>query len=66
MSHGAVAAKVRRDKEARPDHYCSDPRCLWRLSSGPCPKHRKGSASAEEGVVDPPQPARNEALTPKA
>lgn len=36
-SYGAVAASVAADKAKRPSKYC--PKCLWRLSSGPCPKH---------------------------
>jgi len=44
VSHGSVAAKVRQEKEASPERFCSDPRCLWRLSSGPCPKHGKAPA----------------------
>ena len=38
-TYAAVAGRVRRSKEAYPERYCADPRCLWRLSSGPCPKH---------------------------
>lgn len=37
-THGSVAKKVREHKEAHPELYCSKPNCLWRLSSGPCPK----------------------------
>ena len=39
MNHHHVAARVRQNKEANPERYCSDKRCLWRLSSGECPKH---------------------------
>ncbi len=39
MSHGSVAKSVRLRKESRPKLYCANARCLWRLSSGPCPKH---------------------------
>lgn len=39
-THGAVAKAVRLHKQARPELYCDgNERCLWRLSSGPCPKH---------------------------
>jgi hypothetical protein len=38
-SHGQVAARVRADKDAHPERYCPERRCLWRLSSGPCPRH---------------------------
>lgn len=38
-SYGQVAAKVRKNKEANPERYCGNPRCLWNLASGPCPKH---------------------------
>lgn len=37
-TYAAVAGRVRRNREAHPDLYC--PKCLWRLSSGPCPTHR--------------------------
>lgn len=40
MTHGSVAAKVRAAKDKWPLRYCSDARCLWNLSHGPCPKHR--------------------------
>jgi hypothetical protein len=40
-SHGQVAASVRANKEKHPENYCSNPKCLWRTSSGPCPKHGK-------------------------
>jgi hypothetical protein len=30
---------VRQRKEAKPWLYCTDKKCLWSLSSGPCPKH---------------------------
>ena len=36
----SVARSVRQHKEKRPELYCAYPKCLWRLSSGPCPKHR--------------------------
>lgn len=38
-----TAAKVRKDKEAHPERYCRDPRCLWRVVTfqgiNPCRKH---------------------------
>lgn len=40
-SHGQVAASVRANKEKHPENYCSNPKCLWHTSSGPCPKHGK-------------------------
>lgn len=39
--HDSVAKRVRERKEKHPHLYCPHPRCLWRLSSGPCPKHMK-------------------------
>jgi hypothetical protein len=36
-----VAGDVRKAKEKHPENYCSNPKCLWRTSSGPCPKHGK-------------------------
>jgi hypothetical protein len=38
-SYGQVAAQVRRHKEAHPESYCGNARCLWNLASGSCPKH---------------------------
>lgn len=38
--HPAMAARL--NKEAHPERFCPDERCLWRLSSGPCPKHQGG------------------------
>lgn len=38
-SYGAVAASVAANKAKHPDKYCASPKCLWRLTSGPCPKH---------------------------
>ncbi len=45
MTRGQVAASVRRNKENHPERYCADPRCLWALRSGPCPKHKIGADS---------------------
>lgn len=44
-----TAQKVRLHKEKRPELYCSDKRCLWRVVrvSGeftPCRKHMKAEA----------------------
>jgi hypothetical protein len=39
MTHGSVAKKVRLSKEAHPERFCSAKGCLWRVSSGKCPKH---------------------------
>lgn len=39
MTHGSVAASVRRNKEDHPERYCHVPACLWRINSGPCRKH---------------------------
>lgn len=39
MTRGAVAAKVRENKERHPERYCSAKNCLWRVASGKCPKH---------------------------
>lgn len=39
--HGSVAKSVRLAKEARPDRYCRNPKCLWRTEGckKPCPRH---------------------------
>lgn len=34
-----VAARTRIEKEIHPERFCSEPRCLWALRSGPCPRH---------------------------
>lgn len=40
MSHASTAAAVRKAKESRPSDFCSNPRCLWRTSTGkPCRNH---------------------------
>jgi hypothetical protein len=38
-THGSAAKAARERKAAHPDKFCANARCLWRLSSGPCPKH---------------------------
>ncbi len=30
------------NKRDRPELFCPTPRCIWRLSSGPCPLHQGG------------------------
>jgi hypothetical protein len=35
--HPAKAARL--NKEAHPERYCPTKDCLWRASSGQCPKH---------------------------
>jgi hypothetical protein len=55
-THSQVAAKVRAEKEAHPERFCSDARCLWRThpelysykpirwrETTPCPKHRRNA-----------------------
>lgn len=39
MSHASVAARVRKEKDANPEKFCSKPSCLWRTGGGPCPRH---------------------------
>ncbi len=40
MTHGSVAKRVRENKAAHPERYCSGPKCLWRIEPGkPCPVH---------------------------
>ena len=42
-TRGGVAKRVRLDKEAHPENYCTNANCLWRTKSHdgfkPCPKH---------------------------
>jgi hypothetical protein len=45
MSHGIVANRERECKEAYPEGFCVTRSCLWRLSSGPCPKHGRAGKS---------------------
>lgn len=48
------AAKVRQEKEAHPERFCPDKRCLWRVQrmggDWPCPKHmaQRGSVPASQ------------------
>jgi hypothetical protein len=44
--HPAKAARLR--KEARPELFCPERSCLWKASSGICPKHH---ACAVEGTT---------------
>ena len=48
-SHGSVAKKVRLHKEEHPERYCPNSKCLWRLSSGNCPKHMRLTEAELEG-----------------
>lgn len=34
-----VAKSVRLKKEAHPENYCADRKCLWNLRSAPCSRH---------------------------
>jgi len=48
-THGSVAKSVRLDKEAHPDRYCPERRCLWRTETGfYCPNHGGERRSVEE------------------
>jgi hypothetical protein len=42
--HPAKAERLRKEKS--PERFCPHPNCLWRASSGLCPKHQ---AAAVEG-----------------
>ena len=49
------AASERKRKEKHPELFC--PKCLWRLASGPCPRHQSEarnqlSQDAREGYGD--------------
>ena len=35
--------------QAAPEKFCPDHRCLWRTSSGPCPRHAPGPDARVEG-----------------
>ena len=59
-----IAAKVRLEKEAHPERFCRDARCLWRvvtrLGPNPCPRHRYTTVTidplnpqAGTGIVTP-------------
>jgi hypothetical protein len=54
-----VQGDVRKNKEAHPEKYCSNAKCLWRASSGPCPKH-----SSKAGSGGNPAPLRT--ITPSS
>jgi hypothetical protein len=43
ITHGSVAAKVRKEKEAHPERFCPVRNCLWKIvtpwGASPCRKH---------------------------
>ena len=39
MTHGSVAASVRKQKEAHPERFCQAKGCLWNITRQPCAKH---------------------------
>jgi hypothetical protein len=45
-----IAAQVREHKEAHPEQYCPNPRCLWKTGGGFCPNHG-GEVTAKNGIV---------------
>ncbi len=52
-THASVAAKVRAAKEKWPLRYCTEPKCLWNLLSGPCPKHKRAARCDDPGAHQP-------------
>lgn len=44
LTRGSVAKSVRLEKEAHPERFCKDSKCLWRVPTRegdqPCPKHK--------------------------
>lgn len=58
MTHGSVAKKVRLEKEAHPERFCSRRECLWRIiswdgTSRPCRNHSiLTNEMVERGVND--------------
>lgn len=58
FARASTAAKVRKDKEAHPEMFCADPRCLWRTGGPrgtPCRKHPTPRSSvAPTEPVSPP------------
>ncbi len=45
------AAHSRQEKEAHPERYCVDRRCLWNVRrSGPCPRHQTSGYVLAGGV----------------
>jgi hypothetical protein len=53
----SVAANVRRNKEAHPERYCADSRCLWRTDEPYCPNHahsRRVTAAEFAGLSSKP------------
>jgi hypothetical protein len=56
MSRAQTAAKVAAHKNAHPELYCPDARCLWRTGGGRCPRHggepsREPEAKVREGAA---------------
>lgn len=59
-SHASTAAKVRAQKEAHPEDFCADPKCLWRTGGPrgtPCQKHPTVGAFGAPAVA-PVEPKR--------
>jgi hypothetical protein len=48
VSYRSTAAKVRQAKEAHPELYCPNARCLWRTGGGHCPRHETAAEAAEQ------------------
>ena len=49
-----TAQKARKNKEAHPEFYCPDKKCLWRTGDGSrCPRHRITMATLQrEDLLD--------------
>lgn len=59
-----IAQKERERKEAHPEDFCGDRRCLWRTQTRdgykPCPKHPVSKRSPEplpEAYINPNSPS---------
>jgi ribosomal protein L37AE/L43A len=50
----SYAAQVAARKAAHPENYCKNPRCLWRTTGSPCPRHPVAAAATERGVYVAP------------
>ncbi len=59
-----TAAMVRKRKEAHPELYCTDRRCLWRTGGGSCPRHKPiaDAAPIVRAIRDVPEERRMDAV----
>jgi hypothetical protein len=54
-SYGQVAAKIRAEKEAHPERFCPNRKCLWRIVTAqgpnPCRNHQEQQRRDEPRIA---------------